>query len=206
MTIYYTLTFVLLVLEMFTFGVLVLPLPMRWRHIMIKAFTTSPVITKALQTLKVIFALTWSVDTFNRLQRQDEQAAAEEGHHHHDLGYETNLKATRFYAQRNLYLTGFTMFLSLILERTTALLVDMLQRDVQLQDMKKEASTATSYHLDQARLLEIDASYQKEIKELKDQIAALKQRAPDFDSLKKRASQQAAEYDQLLKERDALLQ
>jgi hypothetical protein len=56
--------------------------------------------------------LTTFKDTINRLQRIEGEVEGEKSHHH-DYGYETSLKAKRFYAQRNLYLTGFTLFLSL---------------------------------------------------------------------------------------------
>lgn len=53
-----------------------------------------------------------SIDTVNRLQRINEEAE-QEAEHHHDYSFEVSLAAKRFYAQRNLYLTGFTLFLSL---------------------------------------------------------------------------------------------
>lgn len=52
------------------------------------------------------------LDTVNRLQRI-ESVNEEEQRVAHDYSYEANLKAKKFYAQRNLYLTGFTLFLSL---------------------------------------------------------------------------------------------
>lgn len=51
---------------------------------------------------------------------------------------------------------------------------------------------------------EIEASYKKQIDELSSQVAALKQQERDIEGLKKRAAQQSAEYDQLLRERDLL--
>lgn len=51
------------------------------------------------------------IDTISRLQRIDSEVEGEQ--HHHDYSYETSIKAKKFYAQRNLYLTGFTLFLSL---------------------------------------------------------------------------------------------
>ena len=62
--------------------------------------------------MEIIYNLSYYIDTFNRLQRIGEEAEQEEGHHH-DYSFEASLKAKRFYAQRNLYLTGFTLFLSL---------------------------------------------------------------------------------------------
>lgn len=52
------------------------------------------------------------VDAVNRLQRIEDQVP-EEKRQFHDYGHEASLKANKFYAQRNLYLTGFTLFLSL---------------------------------------------------------------------------------------------
>ncbi|KAI9253943.1 B-cell receptor-associated protein 31-like-domain-containing protein [Phascolomyces articulosus] len=188
---------------MFVFCLVVLPLPMHWRRAMMRAFRSSPVVAKALYALKIIFAFIFLlfIDTFNRLQRIGEEAEQEQGHHH-DYSFEASLKAKRFYAQRNLYLTGFTLFLSLILERTTALVVDMLEREEQLQHMKKESATANE---DTNRLVEIDSSYKKQIDDLKAEITTLKKQTPDFESLKKRAAQQSTEYDELVKERDTLL-
>ncbi len=51
------------------------------------------------------------IDTINRLQRIESEARAEQ-EHHHDHEYEISLKTKKFYSQRNLYLTGFTLFLS----------------------------------------------------------------------------------------------
>lgn len=53
------------------------------------------------------------LDAINRLQRIDSSEADGDRSMHHDYSYEANNKAKKFYAQRNLYLTGFTLFLSL---------------------------------------------------------------------------------------------
>lgn len=54
----------------------------------------------------------YTTDTISRLSRIESEVEGEKSHHH-DYSYETSIKAKRFYAQRNLYLTGFTLFLSL---------------------------------------------------------------------------------------------
>jgi hypothetical protein len=51
------------------------------------------------------------IDAVNRLQRIEE--AKQEDTQYHDYGFEASQKARKFYAQRNLYLCGFTLFLSL---------------------------------------------------------------------------------------------
>lgn len=101
-------------------------------------------------------------DTINRLQRIDSTDAEGEQRQHYDYSYEANLKAKKFYAQRNLYLTGFTLFLSLyvvwiahdndvfscwhvksipsILERTSTLVLQVLKREEELENLRREAS------------------------------------------------------------------
>ncbi|RCH85100.1 hypothetical protein CU098_009288, partial [Rhizopus stolonifer] len=113
MTIYYTLTFGILVTEMVMFGLLVLPLPSRWRHAMLTFALKSPQMAKAMYSLKIVFGFIFVlfIDTINRLQRMEAEQE-EEQQHHHDYSYEASFKAKRFYTQRNLYLTGFTLFLS----------------------------------------------------------------------------------------------
>ncbi|ORZ02667.1 B-cell receptor-associated protein 31-like-domain-containing protein [Syncephalastrum racemosum] len=203
MTIYYTLTFVLLILEMFVFGILVLPLPMHWRRAMLKSFKSNPVVAKAMHAVRIIFAFIFVlfIDTVNRLQRIEEEK--QEGQEGYDFAREASLKATRFYAHRNLYLCGFTLFLSLILERTTSLVTDMLEREAQLVDLKKDSANATK---STDRLAQIESEYKQEIELLQHQIKELKAMSGDMDSLKKRAEQQAEEYNRILKERDALKQ
>ncbi|CAO3646028.1 unnamed protein product [Cunninghamella blakesleeana] len=191
MTIYYTLTFGILVTEMVMFGILVLPLPSHWRRAMLKFVSTSPLVQKALYILKIVFGFIFVlfIDTVNRLQRIGSESEEE---HHHDYSYEANLKAKKFYAQRNLYLTGFTLFLSLILERTSTLVIQMLKREEDFENAKKETVDVGK---DQDRLF-------KEIEELTKRNKELEKKQLDFDTLKKQASQQAEEYNRLADERN----
>ncbi|KAG0175018.1 hypothetical protein DFQ29_007294 [Apophysomyces sp. BC1021] len=182
--IYYSLTFFLLVTEMVVFGILILPLPSHWRRAMLKFISTSPVI----------------LDTINRLQRIESEAEEEQAHHH-DYSYEANLKAKRFYAQRNLYLIGFTLFLSLILERTSTLVIEVLKREEEVEQFKKENVSAAK---DQQRLINMEQSYKKEIDELTQKVNDLKKQGRDYEILKKQAAQQHLEYNRLADERNAL--
>ncbi|KAI8074283.1 B-cell receptor-associated protein 31-like-domain-containing protein [Gilbertella persicaria] len=202
MTIYYTATFFILVVEMVAFCLLVIPLPSRWRRAILKFASTSPVVARAISTLKIVFGFIFVlfIDAVNRLQRID-QDQPEESHQYHDYSYETSLKARKFYAQRNLYLTGFTLFLSLILERTSTLLIQMLKHDEALEDAKKEHLSSQE---DQKRLLEMEKSYETKIESLKKEVFELKQEERDFENLKKQVEQQTAEYHRLADERRRL--
>ncbi|KAF7726908.1 hypothetical protein EC973_008203 [Apophysomyces ossiformis] len=222
MTIYYTVTFFILVIEvfisqhysrqrqntkvyrneqMFIFGMLVLPLPSHWRRAMLRGVTTSPLIAKAVYGLKIVmgFIFVLFIDTINRLQRID--AESQEEQHHHDYSFEASQKAKKFYAQRNLYLTGFTLFLSLILERTSTLVIQMLQREEELENMKKESLEVNK---DQQRLIDLEKTYKKQVEELTQEVKELQKQERDFETLKKQVAQQSEEYNRLADERNAL--
>ncbi|KAI8885572.1 B-cell receptor-associated 31-like protein [Backusella circina FSU 941] len=186
MTIYFTTVFAILMIE--------IPLPGRWRRTMFKLLTTSPTVTHALRILKIIFGL----DSANRLQRVDEQHSDE---HRHDYGFEASLKARKFYSQRNLYLTGFTLFLSLILERTSTLVITMLKHEEELENTRSESTSSSKDH---QRLLEIENDYKSRITSLKNELNELKQEQRDHETLKKQVAEQAVEYERLAEERNML--
>ncbi|KAL0080738.1 B-cell receptor-associated protein 31-like-domain-containing protein [Phycomyces blakesleeanus] len=198
MPIYYSLTFGILLTEMIAFGILVTPLPTRWRRAMMKFASTSPVIANGLYGLKIVFAFIFVLflDTLNRLHRIESEVSDE---HKHDYNYEANLKAKRFYAQRNIYLTGFTLFLSLILERTSKLVLDMLKREEELDNAKKESAVTMK---DQQRLIDLESTYTKQVNELTKEIKELKTKELDIETLKKQVEQQSVEYNRLSDERN----
>ncbi len=64
-------------------------------------------------------AMTQSLTTLNRLTMNRRAAA---------MGSDRmEVQARKFYSQRNMYLTGFTLFLSLILNRTYGMILDVLR-------------------------------------------------------------------------------
>ncbi|QRV75115.1 hypothetical protein RhiJN_17832 [Ceratobasidium sp. AG-Ba] len=107
---------------------------------------------------------------------------------------ETNHAAKKFYTQRNMYLTGFTLFLSLILTRTFYILLDLIHAQEQYAELKK-------LPFDQRTEGKPGAKDQSaEIADLKKKLAASEAKSRDFDTLKKQAKQQADEYDRLATE------
>ncbi|KAI7901433.1 B-cell receptor-associated protein 31-like-domain-containing protein [Cokeromyces recurvatus] len=200
MTIYYTTTFFILIIEMLLFCILVIPLPSRWRRVMFKFASTSPIAQRAMNGLKIIFGFIFVlfIDAVNRLQRIDQHEPEDTSRQYHDYGYEASQKARKFYAQRNLYLTGFTLFLSLILERTSALIFQMLRHEEELENTKKEQLLSKE---DERRLLDMEKSYEIKIKELTEELMELQKDERDFENLKKQIEQQTAEYNRLSDER-----
>ncbi|KAG1152458.1 hypothetical protein G6F37_002506 [Rhizopus arrhizus] len=203
MTIYYTLTFGILVAEMVLFGLLVLPLPSRWRHAMLTFALKSPQMAKAMYIFKIVFGFIFILffDTINRLQRMSAENEAERQQHHHDYGYETSFKAKKFYTQRNLYLTGFTLFLSVILERTSALVLELVKREEELKNAKSLTAEVTK---GQQHLIDMEDDYKKQVEALSVQIKELKRQNLDYETLKKQADQQQKEFDRLATEYNKL--
>ncbi|EDP44495.1 hypothetical protein MGL_0977 [Malassezia globosa CBS 7966] len=93
----------------------------------------------------------------------------------HDFRSETNYHAKKFYAQRNVYLTGFTLFLSMILARTHSLVLDLINAQEELA-----ANVGGSEGGAGSSIVSSDKKHQEEIQ-----------------TMKKQMQQQQAEYNRL---------
>ncbi|KAG8681796.1 hypothetical protein FRC09_017226 [Ceratobasidium sp. 395] len=198
MTIYYTLTFMLLAAEMATFCILVLPMPFAARRNLFKFLTESVIVAKIAYALKIsfIFVGVLFVDAVQRMLRvtaEAQQAKTAAGAA--NVQTETNHAAKKFYTQRNMYLTGFTLFLSLILTRTFYILLDLIHTQEQYAELKK-----ASRMNDKTDGKPGAKDQSAQIAELQKKLNASEAKSRDFDTLKKQAKQQADEYDRLATE------
>lgn len=95
------------------------------------------------------------------------------------------VQARKFYSQRNMYLCGFTLFLSLILNRTYIMILEILQLEEKVKQYKQDQGKGTS----------------EEVARLKKEIAS---RDTDIQILKKQCEGLTSEYhklgDQVMKE------
>lgn len=184
MTIYYSLTFLLLAAEMVSFCVFVAPLPFKIRRKLFRFLSESPAIAKVAYGLKIafIFIGVLFVDALQRMFRinVEYEAAKSGGQGMQDVRTETSHAARKFYAQRNVYLTGFCLFLSLVLTRTFYMIQDLI--NTQDEYAKLKTATASSSRNDL-----VAGEQTKEIERLKQ----------DLETLKGQAKSQAAEYDRL---------
>jgi len=196
MTVYYTLTFFLMAGEMATFCLLVLPLPLSLRKKLFTFLSENPLVAKFAYGLKIsfIFVAILFLDSVQRMVRIGAQSDGVHGKEVvQDVRTETNLAARKFYAQRNMYLTGFTLFLSLILTRTFYILLDLVHVQDENAKLKKlTASSSKSTITSQEQKAQID--------DLKAKLSALEAKDRDFETLKKQAKQQADEFDRLATE------
>jgi len=184
MTIYYSLTFMLLASEMAAFCLFVAPLPFNVRRKLFRLLSESPIVAKVAYGLKIafIFVAILFVDALQRMFRitTEVEAAKTSGQGIQDVRTETSFAARKFYAQRNVYLTGFCLFLSLVLTRTFYIIQDLIHTQDEYAKLKKATASNSRGNL-------VAGEQTKEIERLK----------KDLETLKAQARSQAAEYDRL---------
>ncbi|KAF2493658.1 endoplasmic reticulum protein-like protein [Lophium mytilinum] len=195
MTLYYSLVFLLLVAEMVIFMALIVPLPFTWRRKLFTFISESPIIAKLQYGMKItfIFILILFIDSVNRVYRvQIELAAAQKSQNTGGAAVlggseRMEVQARKFYSQRNMYLCGFTLFLSLILNRTYVMILDVLRLEEEVKTMKGDPATKGGKSLK-------DAGNVGEVAKLKEQLAA---KDRDLANLKKQVEGVSAEYNRM---------
>lgn len=152
----------------------------------------SPLMSKLQYGLKIafVFVFVLFIDSVNRLQstlpieNQAEQvpgAPAQPSNLHMD----STFAARKFYAQRNIYLTGSTLLLSLILSRTYSLILEILTAQEKLAAAQSGQSN------------------DGEVTQLRAELKELQGKDSDIDSVKEKAKLEADEYDTLARQRKA---
>jgi len=186
MALYYNLVFGLLVIEMGVFALLSLPLPRAFRRTVL-ATSSAPFRNEQFQiAIKCIlgFVLVLFIDSINRVYAVTTElhsATNQTGLQGAILNDRSEIQARRFYAQRNMYLCGFTLFLTLILTRTYSLVAELITTKDKLDSLKSK--TANNTDNDPA-----------EIKALKKELAAKEE---DLQILKDQAKNLSSDYDQV---------
>lgn len=99
------------------------------------------------------------------------------------------VQARKFYSQRNMYLCGFTLFLSLILNRTYVMILDTLRLEEKIKRYEGDPK-ATGRQSEKLA----NAGNAGEIGKLKNQLA---QKDRDLETLKKQSDGLSREYGSL---------
>lgn len=97
------------------------------------------------------------------------------------------VQARKFYSQRNMYLCGFTLFLSLILNRTYVMILDVLRLEEELKTYKGDPSAKKGKSL-------TNAGGAGEVGALKEE---LKRKDRDMENLKKQVEGMQREYNRM---------
>ncbi|MCJ1273005.1 hypothetical protein MMC21_000794 [Puttea exsequens] len=186
--------FALLVFEMSVFGLLIIPLPYTMKRKLFTFISDSPIIAKLQYGLKItfIFILILFIDSCNRVYsvqselartKQNSSAAALEG------SGRMEVQARKFYSQRNMYLCGFTLFLSLILNRTYVMILDTLRLE---EKVKRYEGDPKAQGKESEKLAQAGSA--GEIGKLKNQLA---QKDRDIETLKKQSEGLSREYNNM---------
>lgn len=190
MALYYNLVFGLLVLEMAFFAILSLPFPRRIRRTVLTTVSAPFGNEKVQIAIKCVlgFVAVLFIDSVNRVYSvTTELHALSPAQSQLTIAGIVNdraeVQARRFYAQRNMYLCGFTLFLTLILTRTYSLVAELLVTKDKLDnlraneelDPKGTAAEATTITKLKAQLAAKDA----DLEILKEQAASL---SKDYDA------------------------
>jgi len=192
MTLYYSLVFLLLVVEIIVFIGLIIPLPFTLKRKLFTFVSESPIVAKLQYGMKItfIFILILFIDSVNRVYRVQVELSS----HSKDLGgvgaaalgsERMEVQARKFYSQRNMYLCGFTLFLSLILNRTYIMILEILRLEdkVKRYEGKQTGGKDSTGHPSAA-----DA---EENSRLRKELAA---RERDIEALKKQSEGLSREY------------
>lgn len=187
MALYYNLVFGLLVIEMFFFTALSLPYPRKIRRTVLST-VSRPFKSEQVQiALKCIFGfvLVLFIDSVNRVVAVTRELAASTGRAAGGtvVSDRSEIQARRFYAQRNMYLCGFTLFLTLILTRTYSLVGELISTKDKLDDYNKNKEL----QLD----LSVDSKDPENIKELKKELST---KDEELQSLREQAGHLSKDY------------
>ncbi|KAI9714571.1 MAG: hypothetical protein M1812_006376 [Candelaria pacifica] len=190
----YAPVFLLLVAEMAIFMMLIVPLPFTWRRKLFTFISESPIVAKLQYGMKItfIFILILFIDSVNRVYRvQVELASTKDKNQAAVLGGSERMEvqARKFYSQRNMYLCGFTLFLSLILNRTYVMILDTLRLEERVKQLEDDPATKGKESNQLA-----NAGGAGEIGKLKKELAA---KDRDLETLKKQSEGLSKEYNNL---------
>lgn len=188
MALYYNLVFGLLVIEMAFFTILSLPFPRAVRR-KVLATASAPFKSEQVQiALKCIFGfvLVLFIDSVNRVYSVTSELHAAAPNTNAPLTGVLNdrseVQARRFYAQRNMYLCGFTLFLTLILTRTYSLVAELITTKDKLDDLTVNSALVGKTGADSPEVAQLRttlASKDSDLELLKEQASSL---SKDYDT------------------------
>ena len=146
MGIQFTLAYYYLLFNIGIYLLLVIPWPHSLRKILLNIFTTSTFAQNlhkvqgvCLILIIILFAdsLRAMFENQERHEQLEEHEVKDAHYHHGDAIEDQKLHTKIFFAQRNVYLTSFALFVSFALFRLTSLLGDLCRKEEKLQEAEK---------------------------------------------------------------------
>jgi len=133
----------------------------------------------------------------------DEQHHSEQTHGDRHLDAQMQMHMRLFRAQRNFYISGFALMLTLVIKRMVSLITENATLDIEKEAAMKQAQSASRA----AETLMADSGDKKDSeteKKLKAKDEELSKALKDVESMKSQSENLTKEYDRLLEEKDRL--
>lgn len=170
----YVLTFTLLIIEMVLFALISLPLPSKLRRPLLNTLSIPFHSQQFQMIMKCVFVFIGimfldSINRTNKISNELNGFLPNPNNDYSNIGgglSRAEIQSRRFYSQRNMYLCGFTLFLSLILNRTYSMVFELLEIKEKIAKVKVENSGKVNNNVDNSVLLE-------KIQQLKDEKEVL---------------------------------
>lgn len=158
-----------------------------------------------LVAILVLFFL----DAIREMRKYSDENIATDGHSHGaHLDTQMQMHMRLFRAQRNFYISGFALFLCLVIRRLVGLISAAATLEAEKEaamNQAKSASRAAETLMDSGNADARDSKVVKELEaKLKEKDDDLKKAKKDVESMKTQAENLATEYDRVADERNAL--
>ncbi|KAI8805283.1 B-cell receptor-associated protein 31-like-domain-containing protein [Cladochytrium replicatum] len=188
MSIQLQLVFAILVVEMATLTILIAPMPSNWRASLLKAISTSSLLAQAQSFFNILFALVALLfaDALIKIGPLTKEHG-ESPHSHVSNAVHSKL----FLHQRNLYLTGSTLFLGLVLNRFFAVVLDLSKQEEKMEALRKQFANSNKEFM---RMMDKDKDTEKKIAELEKSLEDAERKAKDAEIILKQAKNQHDAY------------
>lgn len=145
MGIQFTITFIFLLFEIFLYVLLVIPWPQKMRRSLLHLFTTSK-FAQNMQTVQMfllIFVGILFADSlramYQNLEKHEKLEEHEEKESHHHLAddiADQKLHTRIFFAQRNVYLTSFALFVAFAFYRLISILKNLCLAEEKIEKLE----------------------------------------------------------------------
>ncbi|XP_046989208.1 B-cell receptor-associated protein 31 [Schistocerca americana] len=189
---------------------LVLPVasPQRWQKIFKSRFLKS--LTSQAQIYFVVLLAVLVLFFLDAIREMKKYSSPDESAHQH-LDAEMQVNMRLFRAQRNFYISGFALFLSLVIRRLVCLMsmqaTLLAQSEAAMQQARSATTTAQSLmaqNQTSAAQNDTNEAHDKEVTELKKKLAKLEsdleREKKDKEAIKAQAQSVSTEYDRLNEE------
>ncbi|KJE95786.1 hypothetical protein CAOG_06202 [Capsaspora owczarzaki ATCC 30864] len=200
MALEWTFVYYLLITEVVIFALLCIPLPIRWRQAILSRIANSKTLLKlwplALVVVAILSFLFFAALTEARATHREHEEHKRHNGYHHSGDMQTEIRMFR--AQRNMYITGFALFLLVVLNRFYSLITELVRADVLASQARNQSETTVKALGDADKLKKENETLTQKLKESEE---AKRKALVNVDNLVEQAKRNQAALDRHFEER-----